>query len=145
MQCAGFITTLQRGAEWAATGKVTQKVPEGLPTETETVKWPFYQKMDLDIISDLITDYEIGKLNSCFFALRDMVKEDINNPEKMATYHETIKGLLQSRKTSVEGKKLLLKDFSWMANDSYKPIYESLSSNEALKDEANYALERLQY
>src|SRR5262249_27815616 len=26
MQCAGFIVTLQRGTEWAATGKVTQKV-----------------------------------------------------------------------------------------------------------------------
>jgi type 1 glutamine amidotransferase len=32
MKCAGFITTLQRGAEWAATGKVTQKVPEDFPT-----------------------------------------------------------------------------------------------------------------
>lgn len=30
-QCAGFITTLQRGAEWAATGKVTQKVPKEFP------------------------------------------------------------------------------------------------------------------
>jgi hypothetical protein len=28
----GFITTLQRGTEWAATGKVTQKVPAGFPT-----------------------------------------------------------------------------------------------------------------
>ena len=26
-QCVGFITTLQRGAEWAASGKVTQKIP----------------------------------------------------------------------------------------------------------------------
>jgi type 1 glutamine amidotransferase len=32
MKCAGFITTLQRGAEWAATGKVTQKVPNDFPT-----------------------------------------------------------------------------------------------------------------
>lgn len=31
MQCAGFIVTLQRGAEWAATGKVTQKVPGDFP------------------------------------------------------------------------------------------------------------------
>ncbi len=31
-RCIGFITTLQRGAEWAATGKVTQKVPENFPT-----------------------------------------------------------------------------------------------------------------
>ena len=31
MRCAGFIVTLQRGVEWAATGKVTQKVPADFP------------------------------------------------------------------------------------------------------------------
>jgi len=30
--CVGFITTLQRGAEWAATGKVTIDVPKDFPT-----------------------------------------------------------------------------------------------------------------
>ncbi len=34
--CVGFIVTYQRGAEWAVTGKVTQKVPEDFPT-AETV------------------------------------------------------------------------------------------------------------
>ena len=32
MQCVGFITTFDRGAEWAATGKVTQKPPKDFPT-----------------------------------------------------------------------------------------------------------------
>lgn len=32
----GFITTLQRGAEWAATGEVTQTVPEDFPTAYQT-------------------------------------------------------------------------------------------------------------
>ena len=32
----GFSTTLRRGTEWAATGKVTQKVPADFPTETKT-------------------------------------------------------------------------------------------------------------
>jgi hypothetical protein len=32
MSCVGFVTVLQRGAEWAATGKVTQKVPAAFPT-----------------------------------------------------------------------------------------------------------------
>jgi type 1 glutamine amidotransferase len=32
LSCVGFITTYQRGAEWAGTGKVTQKVPAGFPT-----------------------------------------------------------------------------------------------------------------
>lgn len=34
MHCVGFITTLQRGAEWAATGKVTQAVPKDFPGAT---------------------------------------------------------------------------------------------------------------
>jgi type 1 glutamine amidotransferase len=36
MKCVGFATTLQRGAEWAATGKVTIPVPEDFPTASET-------------------------------------------------------------------------------------------------------------
>jgi type 1 glutamine amidotransferase len=32
MKCVGFITTLQRGAEWAATGEVTIPVPDDFPT-----------------------------------------------------------------------------------------------------------------
>jgi type 1 glutamine amidotransferase len=32
MSCVGFMTLLQRGTEWAATGKVTQRVPANFPT-----------------------------------------------------------------------------------------------------------------
>ena len=32
LKCVGFATTFQRGTEWAATGKVTQKVPADFPT-----------------------------------------------------------------------------------------------------------------
>jgi type 1 glutamine amidotransferase len=35
MRCVGFITTLLRGTEWAATGEVTIPVPEDFPTEGE--------------------------------------------------------------------------------------------------------------
>jgi catechol 2,3-dioxygenase-like lactoylglutathione lyase family enzyme len=38
LSCVGFITTFQRGAEWAATGQVTQKVPAGFPT-ADTVSY----------------------------------------------------------------------------------------------------------
>jgi len=34
LSCAGFIVTFQRGTEWAATGKVTQKIPRDFPTAT---------------------------------------------------------------------------------------------------------------
>ncbi|WP_419211687.1 ThuA domain-containing protein [Maribacter sp. X9] len=41
MEGVGFITTLQRGAEWAATGAVTQEIPTDFPGEnaTKSRKW----------------------------------------------------------------------------------------------------------
>jgi hypothetical protein len=38
LSCVGFMTTFQRGSEWAATGKVTQKVPASFPT-ADTVSY----------------------------------------------------------------------------------------------------------
>jgi len=39
VECVGFITTFQRGAEWAASGKVSQtQVPEDFPTKTKVSK-----------------------------------------------------------------------------------------------------------
>lgn len=37
----GFIVSFLRGTEWAATGKVTQKIPEDFPTGTEPTSRPF--------------------------------------------------------------------------------------------------------
>ena len=41
MECVGFMTTFQRGAEWAATGKVTIPIPEDFPTKEKSSsrKW----------------------------------------------------------------------------------------------------------
>lgn len=43
MECVGFITTFKRGTEWAATGKVTQPIPEDFPGDTVS-KQTFTQK-----------------------------------------------------------------------------------------------------
>lgn len=40
-ECVGFITTLVRGAEWAATGKVTTPIPDDFPTADETSRRAF--------------------------------------------------------------------------------------------------------
>ena len=40
-ECVGFITTLQRGTEWAATGKVTIPIPADFPSAEKTSSRPF--------------------------------------------------------------------------------------------------------
>jgi type 1 glutamine amidotransferase len=43
MQCTGFQVTLLRGCEWAATGKVTQPVPDDFPTAEKISLRPTYK------------------------------------------------------------------------------------------------------
>jgi hypothetical protein len=51
LSCAGFITTYQRGAEWAATGRVTQKVPADFPTADSVSLRVEIAKMDPVFVS----------------------------------------------------------------------------------------------
>jgi uncharacterized protein len=44
VECVGFITTLLRGSEWAAKGKVTIPIPADFPTENATSSRPFVKK-----------------------------------------------------------------------------------------------------
>ena len=41
MECVGFMSTFQRGAEWAASGKVSQEIPDDFPSaeQVSTRKW----------------------------------------------------------------------------------------------------------
>lgn len=41
MESVGFIVSFQRGAEWAASGKVTQAIPQDFPTATKTSVRPW--------------------------------------------------------------------------------------------------------
>lgn len=44
MSCIGFATTMWRGTEWAATGKVTLSVPENFPTADKASQFPAEKK-----------------------------------------------------------------------------------------------------
>ena len=48
--CVGFITTLQRGTEWVATGRVTQKVPANFPTAKSVSYRVDIAEMDPDLL-----------------------------------------------------------------------------------------------
>lgn len=44
VNCVGFVTTMLRGTEWAATGKVTQEIPANFPSATETSSYTWGNK-----------------------------------------------------------------------------------------------------
>ena len=147
MECAGFITTLRRGAEWAATGKVKQKVPNNFPTENQSLTWEFFEDIDYDLTSvvNRLKNYEIGKSYDSFNILKKLITENIGNPEKLNHYQTIILNLLKSNDTSVECKRILCKEFSWVANESYLSVFEELKNNPDLINEAQYAIDRMKH
>lgn len=145
MECAGFVTTLQRGAEWAATGKVTLKVPETFPTDTQSLQWWFFEDIYSDIkpVVKRMKEYEIGKSNDCFNILKKLITENIDDQEQMNEYHQIIRQLLKPGESTDECKRILCTDFSWIADDSYREIYVKLNQNPELADKAQYALDMI--
>jgi type 1 glutamine amidotransferase len=144
IQCAGFIVTLQRGTEWAATGQVTQKVPYDFPTAAGTSLRVNYQEMTLEDDLIKIGGYDITKSTKYFVDLQSRIRAEGTTPEKRQQFEHFMIELLENKAATDEGKKLILRELSWMGSDLSIPVITKLLQNPALKDDAKFALARLQ-
>jgi hypothetical protein len=76
LSCAGFITTFQRGTEWTATGRVTQKVPADFPTADSVSSRVDIAKMDPAFMNGppQVNPFD-GLANSALAAMRKRAEE----------------------------------------------------------------------
>ena len=143
MQCVGFIVTLQRGAEWAATGSVTTGVPSDFPTAAGVVLRPDFKEITLDEAFQMIRDYDIPKSTKYFTFLQDRIRRAAGNEEVLLDLEKRMVGILDDENASVEAKKLILRELSWMGSGYCGSSVEKLIDNPDLKDDALSASERL--
>ncbi len=144
MQCAGFIVTLQRGAEWAVTGNVTQSVPFDFPGAAGVVLRPDFKEISLDEAFSRLGTYDIAKSTKYFTCLKYHITKSAGDPNKLLDLEKRMVKVLTDREAGAEAKKLLLRELSWMGSDYSVNAIKELQSNPDLKDEAEYALTRLQ-
>jgi type 1 glutamine amidotransferase len=142
MECVGFIVTLQRGAEWAATGAVTQAIPEVFPTINVESKWPLFRPLTLVEILSNLTNYKSGDTRYNLQDLTNYIRANNDGGEK---YAEVEKNLLQflDGTGSVEVKNYICKELSVFGTDKALPILKKLLNNEDTKEMARYAIERI--
>lgn len=143
IQCAGFITTFQRGAEWAASGKVTQEVPLDFPNLAGVVLRPGFKEMTLEEDIAGIAKYEIVKSTKYFTDLQGRIRRSSHKGEDLMKYEKLMVNTLKDKKATVEGKKLLLRELSWMGSEYCIPAIKELTKTEDLKEAAEFTLERL--
>lgn len=144
MQCVGFIVTFQRGAEWAASGKVTQEVPFDFPTMSGVVLRTDYKQLTQEEDLANIESYDVTKSTKYFVDLQARIRKSSANGEDLLKYEKLLVKVLQSNNATIEAKKLMLRELSWMGSDFSVPAIKNFVATPELKDEAEFALGRLQ-
>jgi len=142
-ECVGFIVTFQRGAEWAASGKVTQAVPVDFPNITSSVLRPDYKELTISEDLDKISTYAIDRSTRYFADLQGRIRKVSANPVALLDIEKKMVKVLQDKDATVEGKKLILRELAWMGSKYCVPAVQELLKNEDLKELASFCLERM--
>jgi uncharacterized protein len=144
MQCAGFITTLQRGAEWAVTGDVKQKIPWDFPSAAGVVLRPDFKEMTLGEAFENIGKYDITRSTKSLACIQSKIRSLSGDTQGLLAIEKEMVKVLSDKGSTSEGKKLLLRELSWIGTEYSVSAIKKLNSDPELKDEAEFALERIQ-
>jgi type 1 glutamine amidotransferase len=142
MECVGFIVTLQRGAEWAATGAVTQAIPEDFPAFNVESKWPLFRPLTLDEILSNLKDYKPGDTRYNLQDLTNYIRKNYDGGEKYAVIEKSLLQFLQGS-GSVDVKNYICKELSVFGSDQALPVLKKLQKKEETAEMARYAIERI--
>lgn len=143
LQCAGFITILQRGAEWAASGKVTQPVPPDFPNASGVSLRTGSKPLTLEEDFAGLAKYEIGKSTKYYTGLQYHIRQAAGNPQKLLEIEKKMVEIIRDNNSTIDARKLILRELSWMGSGLSIPAIKELQNVPELKDEADFALERL--
>lgn len=142
MQCAGFIVTLQRGAEWAATGKVTQKVPDDFPSEKEVRSWKEFRAVSYEELLSKIATYEFGQSLEPLMDADAFLRAVVSARKPLGPYEKKLLELLKSNATQ-DAKRYACKKLSEIGTQTAVPVLAAMLPDPQTSDMARYALERI--
>ncbi len=152
MECVGFIVTLQRGAEWAATGKVTQKVPEDFPSASEVRRWKDFtnpkpvissgKEIEMDELLEKVKTYDWGQSREPLTKLSDMIRDAYGSPAELRRIEKSMLELLRSDATRA-GKQFICRKLSIIGTEESVPTLSAILTKPKTSDMARYALERI--
>jgi HEAT repeat protein/type 1 glutamine amidotransferase len=149
LECVGFIVTLQRGAEWAATGKVTQKVPADFPATSREVstpedvrRWPGYRPPSLEAILEDLDSFSYSQNEEVIYRLREYVLNHRNDEEARAENEKTLLGFLVMSK-NLGAKLAVCRQLRLIGSDKSVRLLEQMLLQDETTDMARYALEKI--
>ena len=143
VECVGFIATFQRGAEWAATGKVTQPVPEDFPTATEVSKRKLLKQANVGELLEKISGYEYGQSRKPLAELEEFLRSALESPEVLKKTEKQFIRLLRSKAT-LDCKQFICRQLGVIGSEDSVPALAAMLGGSETADIARYALERIE-
>jgi uncharacterized protein len=143
LHCAGFIVILQRGAEWAASGNVTQEVPSDFPTAAGIVLRNDFKAVTLDDAFQRIGSYNISKSTKYYTCIQSSIRKAAGDEKSLLSIEKKMVKVLKDPDATAESKKLMLRELSWMGTEYCIPAIKELAALPELKDAADFALTRI--
>lgn len=142
MECVGFIVTLQRGAEWAATGAVTQEVPEDFPQVNVISSWDKFRPYTVDELLECLEDFHFGDSRKCLQDLRNTLRNSASDKSELADLEKKIINFLEAN-GSADAKNELCRDISLWGSKACIPVLDKLMEDDDTKEMARFAKERV--
>ena len=140
--CAGFIVTLQRGAEWAVTGSVSQPLPMDFPNSASTMTWSDYEPLTIDELFTKASSYEYGKSRMYLSDISERIRHANSMQEDLGYYENKMIEFLNSD-VSVESKNYMMQELSWMGTEACIPTLKEMASHNETMEMAQFAMQRL--
>ena len=149
LECVGFIVTFRRGAEWAATGKVTQKAPADFPTTSRDIptledvrRWPEYRPPSLDAILQDLSSFQYSKNEDVLYRIREYILNNGRTAESRAACEDKLLAFLGSA-ANLDAKQAVCRQLRLIGNEKSIPILEQMLLKDETTDMARYALEKI--
>lgn len=142
-QCVGFIATLRRGAEWAATGEVTQPVPHDFPTEDAVRLRPRYKAETVEGLMRELAAYTYNDSLEPLVMLEELTRKRTGMDDPLDDLEEAYLELLQSDDATHDAKLFACKQLSLIGGRKSVPLLARMLLNDDTAYMARYALERI--
>jgi type 1 glutamine amidotransferase/HEAT repeat protein len=149
LECVGFIVTFRRGAEWAATGKVTQKVPADFPATTREIstpedvrRWPGFRPPSLEAILKDLDSFAYSRNEDVLYRLREYILNNRGNEESRDACEDSLLAFIRS--TSNPAARLAAcREIRLIGSERSVPVLSPLLQQAETTDSARYALEKI--
>ncbi len=137
LRCVGFITTFQRGAEWAATGRVTRiEAPGHFPTAD---KVSLHTNLSADYSA--IEEYDFGKSRRALANIEEEIRTV--EPRSFPQVEVELLKALESSDTTFAGKQFVCRMLRRAGSARSVPALAKLLDDEDLSHMARFALQHM--